>query len=165
MRRRPGGLHVALALLLAGISLTSCAETPGLVESMPMDQFWLNAGFLSYHYRTDQGLDNTNLGLGGEYRFSTVYSVTAGQFHNSDRQTSHYVGLYWQPLAWGRLRLGAVVGGFDGYPTIQNGRWFAAVIPVASLEYGDVGANLAVIPESKDLGYGVISLQLKLRLH
>ncbi len=166
MRQRPIG-YFALASLL-GISQPSCAEAlkpPQLVEAEPLRQVWLNAGFLSYHYQTNKGLNNTNFGLGGEYRFSNVHSVTAGEFNNSDRRTSHYVGLCWQPLAWGRLRLGAVIVGFDGYPGVQNGGWFMAAIPVASLEYEKVGANLIVIPESKDLGYGAVSLQLKIKLY
>ncbi len=165
MRRRPIG-YFALAGLL-GISPAAGAEslTPlEVVEAKPMDQFWLNAGFLSYHFQTNKGLNNTNLGLGAEYRFSTVYSVTAGLFHNSDRKTSHYAGLYWQPLAWGRLRLGAVIGGVDGYPGVLNGGWFIAAMPVASLEYENIGANLMVIPETKDLGYGALSLQLKIKI-
>jgi len=167
-RQRPVGLHCALAVLLAIISLpTSAGTLPPfeLVEAKPADQLWLNAGFLSYHFQTDKGLNNTNLGLGGEYRYSTVYSVTAGQFNNSDSQTSHYASFYWQPLAWGRLRLGAVIGGFDGYPKMQNGGWFVAAIPVASLEYGSIGANLAVVPAYKDRLYGAFSLQLKIQLY
>jgi hypothetical protein len=124
----------------------------------------LNGGLLTYHYLTDTGLNNNNLGLGAEYRYSSIYSVTAGQFNNCDYQISHYAGWYWQPLAWGRVGLGAVISAFDGYPKMQNGGWFIAAIPVASMEFGSVGANIAIVPTYKDRLYGAVSLQIKLKL-
>ena len=103
--------------------------------------------------------------MGGEYRYSTVNSVTLGVFENSDRRSSHYVGWYWQPVKLGAVRLGAVVGAIDGYPRMLNGGWFAAVIPTASIEFQNIGANLLFIPSYKDRLYGAISFQFKLRLH
>ncbi len=158
-----------LALLLTLVFCVN-AQADGLppftlTEAKPLDQLWLNAGFLSHHFQTDKGLNNNNLGLGAEYRYSSVYSVTAGQFNNSDNQTSHYAGWYWQPLAWGRLRLGAVLSAFDGYPNMKSGGWFLAAIPVASMEFGNVGANLAIVPTYKDRLYGAFSLQLKIKLY
>ena len=157
-------LKTLVCLGLASISLTSSAEIFSAIESKPISELWLNPGFYSHHFQTDKGLNNNNLGLGAEYRYSTTSSVTIGAFDNSDRQTSRYAGWYWQPLALGPVRLGAVVGAMDGYPKMKNGGWFFAAIPTASFEYQNFGANVAFVPGYKDRLYGAISLQLKLKV-
>jgi len=148
---------------LASISLTSSAETFSIIESKPISELWLNPGFLSYHFQKNKGLDDINPGFGGEYRYSTVNSITLGVFHNSDKQTSHYASWYWQPFGLGPFRLGATVGAMDGYPKMLDGGWFIMAIPTVSIEYNNIGANLAFTPNYKDKLHGAISLQLKLR--
>jgi hypothetical protein len=153
---------------LASISAMSAAETLGsfaIVESKPISELWLNPGFYSYHFKKDMGFNNNNLGIGGEYRYSTTSAITVGGFHNSDWRTSHYVGWNWQPLALGSVQLGAVVGGVDGYPKAFNGGWFPAVLPEASLEYKSIGANLIFTPGYKDRLYAALSLQLKVKVY
>jgi hypothetical protein len=134
------------------------------VESKPLSETWLNAGFYSYHFQEDIGLNNENPGFGVEYRLSTVNSLTAGRFYNSDRAYSNYAGWYYEPAAYGPVRFGAVVGAFNGYPKMLNGGWFPAVIPVLSMEYQRVGMNIAIVPSYKDRLYGAISFQLKLKV-
>lgn len=134
------------------------------IESAPLSETWLNAGFYSYHFQRDKGLNDRNPGIGAEYRFSTVSSLTVGRFYNSDRQYSNYAGIYYQPISIGRVRLGAVIGGFNGYPKMRDGGWFLAAIPVASVEYGRFGANIAVVPTYKDRLYGALSFQFKLKI-
>jgi hypothetical protein len=158
------------SLLVIGLTLspvvyaTEISSLISIAEPKPISELWLNPGFYSYHFQKDKGLNNSNFGLGGEYRYSTVSSVTLGIFDNSDRQTSHYVGWYWQPLESGPIRFGAVVGAIDGYPKMLDGGWFIAVIPVASIQYKYLGANLMFVPSYKDRLYGAISLQLKFRV-
>ena len=149
---------------LVFISFTSSADIFSFVEPKPVSELWLNPGFYSYHFQKNKGLNNGNFGLGGEYRYSAASSVTLGVFDNSDRQTSHYAGWYWQPLGLGPVRFGAVVGAIDGYPKMRNGDWFLAAIPAASIEYKNIGVNLLLIPSYKDRMHGSISLQLKLRV-
>jgi hypothetical protein len=161
---------VRKSLIVIGLALipaVSVAGTPGFIsiaETKPVSELWLNPGFYSYHFQKDKGFNNSNFGFGGEYRYSTVSSVTLGVFDNSDRQTSRYVGWYWQPLESGPVRFGAVVGAIDGYPNMLNGGWFIAFIPTASIQYKIIGANLMFVPSYKDRLYGAISLQLKLRV-
>jgi len=146
----------------------STAEQSGyfeIIQTKPVSEFWLNPGFYSLHFQRDKGHNNRNFGVGGEYRYSTVGSVTLGIFDNSDRQTSHYAGWYWQPVGLGPVRLGAVVGAIDGYPKMLDGGWFVAVIPAASFEFRNIGANLLFVPSYKDRLYGAISFQFKLKLH
>ena len=135
-----------------------------IIDSKPLDEVWIDSGFLSYHWDRDEGLNGNNYGLGGEYRFSTVSSVTVGRFYNSNREYSDYAGVYYQPIELGPFRLGAVAGGFNGYPNMKNGGWFAAAIPMASAEWNRFGINLAFIPTLKNRLYGAISLQVKVKV-
>ncbi|MEQ1531992.1 MAG: hypothetical protein ABL906_00320 [Sideroxydans sp.] len=160
--------------LLASLFLMSAccanAHAEGLppltwTEVQPQNQLWVNAGFYSFHFDPSLGLNNANYGLGMEYRYSSTSSLTVGQFYNSDRVTSHYAGMYWEPVTWGKVKLGAVIGGFDGYPHMLNGGWFPAVIPVASVEFDRVGANIAFVPTLQNRLYGAVSVQLKVRLY
>ena len=158
------GPALLATLTLFMTSMAARADTFDVIESQPLKQVWLNAGFYSYHFDRDKGLNDSNPGLGAEYRFSTVASATVGRFYNSDRQYSNYVGVYYQPFRIGPVRLGAVVGAFDGYPNMRDGGWFPAAIPTASVEYKSVGVNLAVVPKYKDRLYGALSIQLKLKV-
>lgn len=153
-------LRLVLSLSLFAAS-TAHAQ---LIESQPLSELWVNPGFVTWHFQSDKDLNGNNKGLGGEYRFSTVTSVTAGRFYNSDRMWSNYAGVYYQPWALGPVRVGAVIGGFDGYPKMRDGGWFPALIPALSYEYQRVGVNVAVIPTYKDRLYGGISVQLKVKL-
>lgn len=156
-----------LVICLACTPALSSAETwrdPVIVKPQPISEVWLNAGFLSLHYDKNVDLNNRNFGLGGTYRYSTVSAYTLGVFKNSDYQTSSYLGWFWQPIAWGKIRLGAVVGALDGYPEINNGGWYLAAIPTVSVEHQDVGLNLLVIPGIKNRLYGSFSLQLKFKV-
>ncbi len=134
------------------------------IESKPLNELWLNPGFFSYHFQRDKGLNGSNPGLGAEYRFSTVASLTAGRFYNSDRAYSNYAGIFYQPWALGPIRVGAVIGGFNGYPKMRDGGWFLAAIPTLSYEEGRFGLNVAIVPSYKDRLYGAISFQLKFKL-
>lgn len=157
-------LRIAGAVMLACLSGTAAADTFETIEAAPLKEVWLNGGFYSYHFQRDKGLNDSNPGLGGEYRFSTVASATVGRFYNSDRAYSNYVGVYYQPWKVGPVRLGAVAGGFSGYPKMRDGGWFLAAIPTASFEYKSVGVNVAIVPTYKDRLYGAISVQLKLKV-
>jgi hypothetical protein len=156
-------LRIAGLALLACVSGTAMADGFETIESKPLQEVWINGGFYSYHFQRDKGLNDSNPGLGGEWRFSTVASVTAGRFYNSDRAYSNYAGVYYQPWKIGPVRIGAVVGGFSGYPKMRDGGWFPAAIPTLSYEYERVGVNVAIVPSYKDRLYGALSIQLKLK--
>ena len=153
-------LHIAGLALLASLSTTAMAET---IEPAPLNELWLNGGFYTWHFQRDKNLNGANGGLGAEWRFNSVASVTAGRFYNSDRAYSNYLGAFYQPWKVGPVRIGAVVGAFDGYPKMRNGGWFPAAIPTLSYEYERVGVNIAIIPTYKDRLYGGISVQLELK--
>jgi hypothetical protein len=152
------------AALIAAPAYADGDQWLGMVDNQPLRETWLNAGFLSWHFQRDKDLNGSNGGLGIEQRLSTVTALTAGRFYNSDRRYSNYAGVYYQPVAVGPFRFGAVVGGFNGYPKMRDGGWFLAAIPVASIEYRSVGLNLAFVPTYKDRLYGAVSFQLKLKV-
>ena len=136
----------------------------GLIQPEPKHELWINAGMYSYHYDKSQSFNNNNIGFGAEYRFSSVASVTTGGFKNSDSTLSNYVGIYWQPIALGFINLGIVGGGFNGYTSTNNGGWFPAIFPAATVEGKWVGANLFFIPTVGDRIHGAVSLQLKFKV-
>jgi len=145
-------------------TLIACASACAEDGSDRRSELWLDTGFATYHFQRDLNLNGRNPGIGVEYRFSEAAAVTAGRFYNSDRQHSNYAGVYYQPWNVGPVRLGAVVGGFNGYPKMRDGGWFLALIPAATFEYKRVGINIAVVPTYKNRLHGGISAQLKFKL-
>lgn len=136
-----------------------------IIKPKSKNELWMNAGMYSYHYDKSQSFNNNNIGIGAEYRFSTVASLTVGGFKNSNSTHSNYVGIYWQPIALGPIKLGLVGGGFNGYSATNNGGWFPAVFPAATIEGKWLGANVFFIPTVGDEVHGAISLQLKLKIY
>ena len=135
-----------------------------ILEPEEKSELWVNAGMYSYHYDKSQNFNNNNVGFGAEYRFSTVASITVGGFKNSDSTHSNYAGIYWQPIAVGPVNMGIVGGGFNCYSSSNNGGWFPAIFPAATIEGKWVGANIFFIPTVGDRVHGAISLQLKLKV-
>jgi len=147
------------------ISTAASTETSSIIATKPIQEVWINPGFYSYHFDTEKNLNNNNLGLGVEYRYSTVNSITAGRFNNSDRKISYYAGWSWQPFALGPVRLGGTLGVINGYPKANNGDWFPFVIPAASYEYKRVGISVTLIPTYKDVIYGSLTVELRLKVN
>ena len=136
-----------------------------VIEQQPKSELWVNPGMYSYHFQKDQNLNNNNWGLGLEYRFNSVASVTLGNFKNSDNGHSSYAGIYYQPIAIGFVKVGVVAGGFNGYQSTNNGGWFPAILPALTIEEGRLGANLFFIPTVSDRVHGAISLQVKVKIY
>jgi hypothetical protein len=149
-----------LPSLLAGASLLLPALASAQVD---ISQVWINPGFYSLHFDRNKGLEDFNPGIGIEWPIDKTFSLTAGAFRNSDRDRSNYIGLYVMPFEFHGVKLGAVVGGFNGYQMSNNGGWFPALIPTAAIEGKNWGLNIAIIPSIKDRLYGAISFQLKYR--
>ena len=158
------GLVSAVNPSLAQDSGSSSENLIHLIKPETKSQLWINPGMVSYHFQQDKNFNNGNWGAGLEYRFNSVASVTAGRFYNSDRDYSNYAGIYYQPIAIGPIKIGAVIGGFNGYPSTNNGGWFAAALPALTWEGDWVGANVFVIPTIGDRVHGAISLQVKLKI-
>jgi hypothetical protein len=134
------------------------------IDPAPKSELWIDTGFLTAHFNRGKDLNGENHGLGAEYKFNGALSAAVGRFYNSDRQYSNYAGVIWQPYAIGRVRLGAAIAAFNGYPHMRDGGWFPAAIPTGTIEWDRVGLNIGVIPSYKDRLYGGISVQLKFKL-
>ena len=160
----PVPFDLVLVSLLKAASLAAlCSIGSSAQAEFDPSRLWVNGGFYSAHFDTNQGLRNANPGLGLEYTLDDTWSVTAGRFRNSNNANSSYVGAYHQPWAWDRVKFGVVAGAFNGYPYAFSGGWFAAIIPTASLEDQHWGLNVALLPPFKDRLYGAVSFQLKYR--
>ena len=127
----------------------------------PTPRWWINAGFYTHHFDANAGLQNENPGLGLEWSRDDSYALTGGVFTNSDRQTSHYLGLYVTPVHWAQGHWGVVAGAFDGYPHAFGGSWFPAVLPIVKWEGAAWGLHVAYIPTLPDRLYGGLAFQLK----
>lgn len=158
---------VISSFLLLGLSGNCIAESYGLIDVIaPVEksELWLNPGLLSYHFDQSKDFNAANYGFGGEYRFSSVASVTVGTYRNSNYHQSNYIGAYWQPIAIGPVNMGLVAGGFNGYSATNNGGWFPAVLPAFTFEGDWVGLNLMVIPTIPNRVSGSLSFQLKFKV-
>ena len=158
---------LTLAALCAAILVAPAAQSADFftrIDPAPKSELWIDTGFYTAHFDGDKDLNDNNKGLALEYRFNGVMAATAGRFHNSDYAWSNYVGVIWQPVAVGPVRVGLALAAFDGYPKTRDGGWFPGAIPTLTYEYKRVGLNVGIIPNYKDRLYGGISFQLKFKL-
>jgi hypothetical protein len=146
-------------LLIALAALAAVTAAP-----VALADVWINPGFYSYHFDKEKNLNNNNHGFGIEARMNNTYSLTAGVFENSDRQTSHYIGAYIMPFQVGALKAGAAVGAFDGYPKMRDGGWFPALVPTMAVEGRRVGLNISYIPKIGDKVNSALSFQVKFNI-
>ena len=141
------------------LALTIMVAAPAALADI-----WINPGFYSHHFDKEKNLNNNNRGLGIEASINSTYSLTAGVFENSDRETSHYIGAYVMPFQRGAFKAGAAVGAFNGYPKMHEGGWFPAVIPSMAIEGRRVGLNVFLIPKIGDKVNSALSFQVKFNI-
>lgn len=127
--------------------LTGIAGYVAPVEAQEADPkaLWVNVGGFSKHFE-DRGRNETNLGLGAEYRLRSDVSIMAGYHENSLRLRTKYSAVNYQPLMLGPLKIGASVGVMTGYPAMNKGGSFFAALPMVTYEGNHVGFNFGVIP-------------------
>lgn len=154
-------LGVAL-LLLAVLSSARAEDAP------PSPQIWINAGFLSWHFESDEDLRGDNWGVGAEVVLKPEHAVMGGNYLNSDGERSNYLAYLWRPLHWRPygidVRAGIAIGAFEGYESANNGGWYVVPLPLLAVEGRHIGANFTIVPTIKDKVHGAIVMQLKLRV-
>lgn len=165
MERKTRTLRRSIA---AGAALCGAAIASGAGAAEFAPQLWINPGMYSYHFNRHSDYRENNIGLGAEVLLTDDHALMAGSFINSDRQRSRY-GLYeWRPLHWPvqgvKLSAGLAAGAFDGYPRYREGAWFAAALPLLSVEGERLGVNFAIVPTIRNRLSGALAIQLKLRL-
>jgi len=127
-------------------------------------EVWVNMGGFSRHFARDKGYNESNLGLGVEYRTNAELSYMAGAYYNSMRKTTYYAAVNWQPLSIGPWKLGASAGVMNGYPAVAKGGTFFAALPMATWEGSRFGVNLGLIPSIGKVD-GAVVIQFKLRVN
>lgn len=160
IRRR----RALLALCLAFFGGTA------LADASPEDfalQVWINPGIYSIHFDRSKHLRDDNIGLGAEVLLASDHGLMAGTFINSNRERSRYGAYLWRPLHWQLAGLnvsaGIAAGAFDGYPNYRHGGWFAAAMPLLSVEGTRFGANIGIVPTIAQRLDGAIAIQVKIR--
>lgn len=151
-------------VLFGGSSWAASYGPVDVIDPVEKSELWLNPGLYSYHFDQNKNFNSVNYGVGAEYRFSSVASVTVGNYRNSYYHASTYIGAYWQPIAVGPVNIGVVAGVFNGYANTNNGGWFPAVLPAFTIEGDLLGVNLIYIPTIPNRVSGSLSLQLKLKV-
>ena len=158
-------LRVAMLLCFTGYAAAASADAPSQ-QSTP--QVWLNPGIYAQHFDSNKGLRNNNIGFGAEVWMNRDHALMGGSFINSNRARSHYGAYQWRPLHWQisgfDVGAGIVIGAFDGYPNYRNGAWFAAPVPMLSIEGRRLGANISLIPTVANRFDGALAVQIKLRV-
>jgi hypothetical protein len=149
-------------------AFAASAETESSASSQPATdqrkpEVWVNLGGFSRHFARDKGYNETNLGLGLEYRTSPEVSFMAGTYYNSMRKTTYYAAVNWQPLSIGPWKVGASAGVMNGYPAVSRGGTFFAALPMATYEGKRFGVNLGLIPSIGKVD-GAVIFQFKLRV-
>ena len=159
----------AAMLVLSALSAGTClaADDDSATPEAPwhVHSVWLNAGDYAEHFNQSLGYRQANWGFGAQLNLPNDIALLGGEFLNSNNARSHDFGVLWQPVALGPFRIGAVAGGFDGYPYMHNGGWFPAVLPMVSTSYGIVGANFSVVPNYGNRLHGAFVIQLILRVY
>lgn len=159
---------VASAVGMAVCGMAMAAGEPGQAPSSPglsgsgQNELWVNVGGFSRHFVRNRGYNESNFGLGLEYRFNEELSVMGGSYYNSIRRTTTYATVNWQPYHVGEFKIGASVGVMDGYPSIARGGTFFVAVPMATYEGKRFGFNVGIIPSTGNVD-GAIILQLKVR--
>jgi hypothetical protein len=133
-------------------------------ESAP--QVWVNGGLLSYHFNRNNDYREKNWGLGAEAVLALDHAVILGTYLNSENRRSDYLGYQWRPLHWQPLGVdvsaGVALSLIDGYPTMNNGGWFLAPLPVLAIEGKRIGVNLILVPNFNR--GAALAAQLKLKV-
>ena len=154
-------LLICAAILGAAVQAEAAAA-----DTSP--QVWLNPGIYSMHFKRNSDYRENNIGIGAEVLLTDDHALMFGSFINSDRQRSKYAHYEWRPLHWQvsglKLSAGIAAGVFDGYPRYHDGGWFAAALPLLSVEGERFGVNFALIPNIPDRLSGALAIQVKLRV-
>jgi len=153
-----------LLLCFATAALADAEKTADADKLADADkrELWINVGGFSSHINPGKNYNETNVGLGVEYRASPEVSYMAGSYYNSVRNTTTYAAVNWQPLSLGAWKLGVAAGVMDGYPGIVRGGTFFAALPLMTYEGTRFGVNLGIIPSMANVNGAVIA-QFKFR--
>ena len=142
-----------LTLILCVIVLMVILDTHAKADT------WVVGSVTSYHFDS-AGHNQRNYGIGVEQVLNERWSLMAGEYRNSNYRTSVYAGVAWRPLRAGDFHFGFAGGAISGYLKHP----VPMVVPTASWEHEQFGANVFFAPHVKDAP-GVIGLQVKFKFN
>jgi len=134
-------------------------------EDQEKHKIWIDFGGTSWHFNGNKDRNAANYGLGIEYGINSDSALVAGVYKNSFYNYSRYAGISWMPVELGmpQTKVGIVIGGADGYGSINNGGWFPFLAPALSFEAQRFGFNLIFMPPANSKLRGALALQFKVR--
>ena len=153
-------------LLAVGLSVAASAAAAG----SPLDRMSIASGFWSWHTGNRDRYEQDNAGWGVEAPLDGHWTVAAGSYANSVRESSSYLQAVWSPQSahwnFGSLRVnaGMAFGLINGYPKLNSGKVFPTLLPVASVAIGKVGLNFAYVPTIDGRVDGAFAVQFKVRV-
>lgn len=143
-------------IVVLGVAALGIAIGLWLTPAKADDGLWITSGMWSRHPNEQHYQYNQhNVGIGLAYQRGN-YNLVAGEYDNSLRHHSNYLGIINQPYSLGPVRIGYLAGFVSGYT--KTPAFAPAVAPVLSYEYRKVGINLIVIPSV------VTAIQLKIKV-
>jgi hypothetical protein len=163
--RRAISAALAGSIILAGVPIYANAQESfeqSLLSAKESD-FWVNFGAFSQHFNNASKFNQTNAGFGLEYQLDDDRALVIGQYRNSVRDTTRYLGGAWMPLEIGIVKFGAIAGMADGYPEMRGGGFFPIILPLMVVETRHVGINFTIMPNVATKVNGCLAMQLKFR--
>lgn len=151
-------------ILAFALTVTACAGIEK-ARADDGDEWRINAGGVSWHSDRAAHYQETNLGVGLEYRRGD-WGAMAGAYRNSIDRTSRYALGEWLPIQAGPVRIGAVAGVVTGYHW-RDGGPVPVLAPMATTSIGRLGINVLAFPiKEKTSGTGiVVGLQATWRIN
>ena len=139
----------AFLILAALFPQTAQAEEPSV---------WVMSGMWSVHPNEDYyHYNQKNSGWGLAYEdHDHDHTYIVGDYFNSVRQDSKYIGMIHDPWSVGPVRFGYMAGLISGYST--SPRYIPVAAPMASYEYRGIGLNFVWVPSV------VVAVQLKVKV-
>jgi hypothetical protein len=134
------------ALFIAALVVTpalSAAQEATSETATP--ERWIVLGGFSRHSCRDCGFRERNPGLA--LQLPTAWDdwrATFGTYVNSNDRQSYYAGAQWLPLRSTYVKAGAQLALISGYKEVKV---VPALIPMISLEYKSLGADLFLVPK------------------
>jgi hypothetical protein len=135
-----------------------------LFFSISAEADYINIGGVSHHFNPERKYNETNYGLGYEYKYNDKINLMVGWYRNSVYNDSYYATARYTPdrdsLIGGRVFGGDInymIGGISGYKKYV----VPAVLPAVCWEY----ACVFIIPKIADLNrVTVVGLNFRIKI-
>lgn len=111
---------------------------------------------MAAYHDSSTAYNNDTLGVGALCVLDPDYRLTVGGYYNSLRRPSFYAAAAWQPLHWGTVRSGLLMGAVTGY---QEGA-IPLVASATTLTTGKIEWHLTLVPHVVDVSPATAELSV-----